>query len=340
MNILLTSVGRRAYLVDFFKVALNGRGYVVATNTIEETTGMFAADIAELVPPAIAPDFVDRLLEICKTYKISLLCSLHDWEAPYIARNASRFEALGVRLVIPSIDVVEMCLDKYKTFQFAQDIGVPVPKTYLSVDETSEAIAKREVTFPLILKPRWGQGSIGVRVVSKLSELTSAYKSLQEEILSSGFGHLASNDSEQIVIQECLVGQEYGVDIVNDLDGEFAACFIKKKLAMRAGETDSAITVEQPMIESLSRQVAAATRHPGNMDADFFVLENGEAALLELNPRFGGGYPFSHLAGVNIPAALIAWCDGLTPNRDWLTMTLDISGFKDVRVVGVRTRDK
>tara|TARA_B110000196_G_scaffold151481_1_gene130607 strand:- start:509 stop:1531 length:1023 start_codon:yes stop_codon:yes gene_type:complete len=340
MNVLLTSVGRRAYLVDYFREALGDSGRVIATNTIAETTGMFAADVAELVPPAIAPNFVDRLLEICKTHNITLLCSLHDWEAPYIARNASRFEALGVRLMMPSIDVIEMCLDKYKTFQFAQEIGVPSPRTYLSVDETSEALARSEVDFPLILKPRWGQGSIGVRIVSKSSELTSAHEALRQDILSAGFDHLAANSFEQIVIQECLIGQEYGVDILNNLDGEFAACFIKKKLAMRAGETDSAITVEQPMIEALARKVAEATRHPGNMDADFFVLKNGEAVLLELNPRFGGGYPFSHLAGVNIPAALIAWCDGITPNRDWLTMALNVSGFKDVRVVGVQSRNK
>ena len=339
MNVLLTSVGRRAYLVDYFKEALGGSGKVVATNTIAETTGMFAADDAIVVPAAKDPAFVDSLLDVCQAHDVSLLCSLHDWEAPYIAASAQRFKEIGVCLVMPTLEIVNICLDKYKTFLFAERNGVRSPKTYLSEAATAEALLRGEVAFPLVLKPRWGQGSIGLRIVHGLAELASAYHSLNQEIKDGGFAHLADLDTSQIVIQECLIGQEYGVDIVNDLNGEFAACFIKKKLAMRAGETDSAITVEQPMIESLSRQVAAATRHPGNMDADFFVLENGEAVLLELNPRFGGGYPFSHLAGVNIPAALIAWCEGIAPSHDWLTMALDVNGFKDGRGVGVPSRE-
>ncbi|MGC6424328.1 MAG: ATP-grasp domain-containing protein [Lentimonas sp.] len=335
MNILLTSVGRRAYLVGFFKEALKGRGQVVATNTIAETTGMFAADSAVVVPPANAPGFIDRLLDVCRSHEISLLCSLHDWEAPYIAKNAKKFEEIGVRLAIPSIEIVETCLDKYKTFLFAQKLGIPTPKTYLSVEAVSGAIARQEVAYPLILKPRWGQGSIGIRYASSLAELASAYELLQLELKAVDLGHLATAPLEQIVCQECLVGQECGVDIVNTLDGDFAACFVKKKLGMRAGETDSAITTKQPLIESICRKLSESTRHSGNLDADFFELENGDVVLLELNPRFGGGYPFSHLAGANVPAALIAWAEGREPCPSWLSVSSGVRGFKDVRVVGV-----
>ena len=86
MNVLLSSVGRRSYLVEYFKEALRGTGKVIATNSIAETTGMFAADMAEVVPPAKEPGFVDALLEVCIRNEVRLLFSLHDFEAPYIAR--------------------------------------------------------------------------------------------------------------------------------------------------------------------------------------------------------------------------------------------------------------
>jgi carbamoyl-phosphate synthase large subunit len=336
MNVLLTSVGRRAYLVDYFKEALGGSGKVIATNTIAETTGMFAADDAIVVPAAKDPGFVDSLLEICRTHEVSLLCSLHDWEAPYIAASAERFEALGVCLAMPTLEIVNICLDKYKTFLFAERNGVRSPKTYLNEEDVAEALSRSEIDFPLVLKPRWGQGSIGLRMVHDLAELASACNSLNQEIKDGGFAHLADADADtsQIVIQECLIGQEFGVDILNNLDGAFAACFVKKKLGMRAGETDSAITVKHSGIEAMGRTISKATRHFGNMDADFFELENGEVALLELNPRFGGGYPFSHLAGANVPAALVAWRSGRVPDSQWLNFECGVRGFKDVRVVG------
>jgi len=334
MNVLLTSVGRRAYLVDYFKEALGDSGKVIATNTVAETTGMFAADDAIVVPAAKDPAFVDSLLDVCQAHDVSLLCSLHDWEAPYIAASAQRFQGIGVCLVMPTLEIVNICLDKYKTFLFAERNGVRSPKTYLSEEAIAEALLRGEVAFPLVLKPRWGQGSIGLRIVHDLAELASAYHSLNQEIKDGGFAHLADLDTSQIVIQECLIGQEYGVDIVNDLNGEFASCLVKKKLGMRAGETDSAITLQHPRIEALGRTISKATRHLGNVDADFFELEDGEVALLELNPRFGGGYPFSHLAGANVPAALLAWRSGGIPNSEWLNIECGVRGFKDVRVVG------
>ena len=55
--------------------------------------------------------------------------------------------------------------------------------------------------------------------------------------------------------------------------------------------------------------------------------------MLELNPRFGGGYPFSHVAGANLPAALIAWATGKPVDPSWLRVAPNIMSSKCARLV-------
>lgn len=337
MNILLSSVGRRSYLVEYFKEALRGKGLVIATNTVAETTGMFSADVAEVVPPAKDNGFIDALLDICRRHDVQLLCSLHDWEAPYIARNKSRFLAEGVIPVVPEPHIVDMCLDKYQTAVFSEALGVPFPKCFIKVDAAVKALDSGELEYPLLLKPRWGQGSIAMRKVHSRDELEPAYALIHAQLNDDGLSYLAgSEQNRQVLIQQFVKGQEYGVDMVNDLNGNFAACFVKHKFAMRSGETDAAETVCVPKIKEFGSRIAKATKHPGNMDADFFISADKQVYLLELNPRFGGGYPFSHMAGANIPAALVAWAEGLQPDPSDLVCEIGVKGYKDIRIVSPR----
>src|SRR5207248_4061835 len=101
----------------------------------------------------------------------------------------------------------------------------------------------------------------------------------------------------------------YGLDIVNDLNGRYVCTFAKRKLRMRAGQTDRAVTVKDERLEKLGQTIGENLGHVGILDCDLFVSEQG-CRVIDLNPRIGGGYPFSHIAGANYPAALIAWMNG------------------------------
>ena len=119
----------------------------------------------------------------------------------------------------------------------------------------------------------------------------------------------ASIGDDFILIQEKINGPEACLDVNNDLNGNHRCVSVKKKLAMRAGETDKAITVDNPHIRKIGAKIATALGHIGNLDCD--ILEkDGEYYVLELNPRFGGGFPFSYEAGVNLPKAIIEWAKG------------------------------
>lgn len=308
LNILFTCAGRRTYLLKYFKENLGDNGLVVATDMQLTAPALTAADIKVQVPAVYAPDYIDRTLEICRKYAINALVSLNDLELPILARSRARFEEIGVRLIVSSPEVIETCFDKYRTALYVKSLGLDTPLTFKSIEDAKKALDEGTLHFPLVLKPRWGSGSIGIEFVNGRQRMREVYSLLVNKIKTSILSN-ASEGDEFILIQEKIDGQEYGMDVMNDLDGNHRAVAVKKKLAMRAGETDKAQTVDIPGITRIGRTLGEHLCHIGNLDVDVFERD-GRYYVLELNPRFGGGFPFSYEAGVNFPGAIIEWLKG------------------------------
>lgn len=308
MNILFTCAGRRTYLLKYFKEQLNGEGKIVATDMQLNAPALSVADYSEQVPAVYAEDYIDKTLVVCKKHQVDLLLSLNDLELPILAENRERFEAQGVKLVVSPKEVIDICFDKYKTAKYIESLGLNTPTTYIDYKAALKALEEGTLLFPLVLKPRWGSGSIGIEFVEDLEELEIVYhlllKKIKKTILAT-----ASIGDDYILIQEKISGPEYGLDIMNDLKGNHRAVSVKQKLAMRSGETDKATTVDNADIRSIGVAIGKNLKHIGNLDCD--ILErDGKYYVLELNPRFGGGYPFSYEAGVNMPKAIIEWAKG------------------------------
>jgi len=309
MNILFTCAGRRTYLLKYFKENLSEGDLVIATDMQLSAPALQVADIKLQVPAVYDPEYINITLDICKEYKVDALLSLNDLELPILADNKSKFEELGVKVIVSSPEVIDICFDKYKTAKWIESIGLVSPKTYVRLEDVKRALEVGEVSFPLFMKPRWGSGSIGLESIADMEELDIYYnllmKKIKRTILST-----ASIGNEYIMIQEKLTGNEYGLDIMNDLKGNNVGVSVKQKLAMRAGETDKAVTVDLPTVKKMGEQIGRELKHIGNLDVDIMQRANGDYCVLELNPRFGGGFPFSYEAGVNMPKAIIEWIKG------------------------------
>lgn len=308
MNILFTCAGRRTYLLKYFKEQLGEDGKIVATDMQLSAPALTAADIRIQVPAVYADDYIDRTIDICKQNKIDAIICLNDLELPILSENFERFEAIGAKPIVSPKEVIDICFDKYRTAQYVKSIGLNTPKTYVNYNQAVEALQSGELKFPLVLKPRWGSGSIGIEFVNDFEELEETYNSLVKKVKKTILA-TASQGDEYILIQEKINGQEYGLDVMNDLNGKHRAVSVKKKLAMRAGETDKAQTVDNAQIRAIGRCLGENLHHIGNLDVDVFERD-GMYYVLELNPRFGGGFPFSYEAGVNFPKAIIEWLKG------------------------------
>ena len=328
MNVLLTCAGRRNYMVEYFRAALAGRGRVCAADSSGDAPALHEADQAFVVPPVSHPEYVDHILELCRQNEVGLLLSLNDLELPLLARNRERFCAQGTVPVVSSPEVIELCFDKWATARFLESCGIASPRTYLTLRDAEAALDRGEVALPLVIKPRWGSASIGIAFVEEADDLVPTYHLIRRQLARSILAEASAGDQEHaVLIQERIAGQEYGLDVVNDLDGRHVATFARCKLAMRAGETDRAVTVESFELDRVGAAIGQQLGHTGNLDCDVFLAED-RLHVLELNPRFGGGYPFSHAAGADLPAALIAWACGEAPDPRWLRIRPGVRAAK------------
>lgn len=318
MNILFTCAGRRTYLLKYFKENLSEGDMIIATDMQLSAPALQVADVKLQVPAVYSPDYIDITLEICKNYKVDALLSLNDLELPILANNKHLFEELGVKVIVSSPEVIDICFDKYETAKWVESIGLKSPRTYIRLDDVKKALKTGEISFPLFMKPRWGSGSIGLESISDMEDLEMYYNILMKKIKKTILA-TASIGNEYILIQEKLTGNEYGLDVMNDLDGNNIGVSVKQKLAMRSGETDKAITLDLPVLKNIGEKIGENLKHIGNLDVDIMQRANGEYCVLELNPRFGGGFPFSYEAGVNLPKAIIEWIKGNKVETSMLT---------------------
>ena len=338
MNILLTSVGRRAYMVKYFQQALQGDGAVHVCNS-EPTNAFYYADFSTISPLIYSDEYIPFLLRYCEEKQIDVLLSLFDIDLLVLSQNKSQFESIGTKVIVSDEEVVAFCNDKWKTFQFLKKNQFYTPRTYISLESVEQAIRNEELSFPIIIKPRFGCGSLSIAMAFEMEDLIFLTKRAEREIGNSYLKYESQSSEQRLIFQEYLQGQEYGADIINDFNAKNQGVVLRKKIAMRAGETDIAQIVTDKSIEKELCRLGELSGHIGNMDCDIFLV-NGHPYILELNARFGGGYPFSHVAGCNLPKAILLWCKGETVPKASLQAKPGTFAYKELNILSINNNDE
>lgn len=335
LNILITSIGRRSYIINYFKEALYGIGQVHASNN-KPTYALTLADHSVITPSIFENCYPDFLLNYCLKYEIKAVLSLFDIDIPVLAKNKERFWQFGIKMIVPNEDFANICNDKWLSYQFFNEYGFRTPKTFLSIEECSNQLRSGEIFFPLLIKPRWGMGSIGIYVAESPNELEVFYQLTKREVFQTYLKYESSQDrNKSVLIQEKLCGDEYGLNLFNDFNGELLSCIMLKKIAMRAGETDCAEIIHKDSLLEIGKALSSATKHPANLDVDCFLVGD-DFFLLEMNCRLGGQYPFCHLAGTDFPKAIVNMLIGKPVPKDILFAESGVIGYKDLVPVTVK----
>ncbi|WP_163583076.1 ATP-grasp domain-containing protein [Gracilibacillus saliphilus] len=338
MNILITSSARRIDFVTFFKNSLKDSGIegnVIVADPDDNAPSLQAGDKSYITPHQTEKNYIDSILKICKKENVHCIVALNDWEVPALSEHKGKFDEMDICLFVPDLAIVEKMRDKAKYRELLAPFEINAPYSYLKVEDALRGLARGEVDYPLIVKPRNGSASMGVEFAYNLEDLKLAYDNAIREILDSPLNEDSEKKPEEdVVIQEVIEGDKFSVDIFNDLDGNFVTTLIRKQLSMRGGDIDRCITVNSPDLIEIGRKIGQNLRHVGYINAD--VYYNGkDYYVIDINPRFGGGYAFSHRAGANIPLAIIAIALGEEIKEEWLTQKGDVELARHDTVVSI-----
>ena len=280
MNILVLSAGTRNKVVQYFKKTVGSDGKVIATDMSPLAPAVYEADRFYQVPRMTEPGYIDVILDICKKESINAVLTLIDPELSLLSQHEAQFKALGVTVVGSSYALCEMCLDKWLMYQWLREHGYLCAKTFIDKDAFYREVEAGTMQYPVFVKPIRGSASIAISKV------------YDRQTVENLFAH-----HDGLLIQEFLDGQEIGADVYIDmLSGEVVSAFTKKKLVMRAGETDKAVSFRDEKLFVLIEQFAKEAGFRGQIDIDIFDVD-GRYYISEVNPRFGGGYPHAYECG-------------------------------------------
>lgn len=289
MNVLLLSVGTRNQLIRYFRQAVGKQGRVLAADCSPFAPALYEADAYFIIPRVNAPDYRERLEEICRTERVDAVLSLIDPELSGLAQNRQRLEALGTRAIVCDYEQCERCLHKDRLYRWMLEHHYPCVRSWLTLQEFITDLQAGKASFPVFVKPMAGSASDAVcRVTSR--EMLDALFALRSDWM----------------IQEMMDAEEIGADVYLDLDtGKVVSVFTKKKLVMRAGETDKAVSFRDPVLTALLERFCTENGFRGPVDIDLFRGKDGQYYISEVNPRFGGGYPLAHGCGCDFPGLIL-----------------------------------
>jgi carbamoyl-phosphate synthase large subunit len=176
MNLLLTSVGSGICLLSYFKKALNGTGLLHAAAYNDKSPAFQFADASIVSPKPHEENYIPFLLDYCAKNHIDAVIPIADPDLVRLALNKNLFEKIGVKVLVSDIEAVSVCCDKWRTYNFCLKNNISVPNTYLAVEDALSDIKKNIVSYPLIVKPRWGYGSIYLLQADDEDELRTLFK--------------------------------------------------------------------------------------------------------------------------------------------------------------------
>lgn len=299
MNILILSVGTRNKIVQYFRRALSdSNSNIIATDCSSLAPALYDADRYYIVPRMTDESYLNCIYNICKKEHITGVLTLIDPELSLLAAHKDEFQKLGVTVIGSPYALCEMALNKYEMYLWLQAHDYACARSYMDKERFYQDIKDGKLTYPVFVKPAKGSASIAISKVADRETIDV----------------LLSHD-EGLMIQEFLNGQEIGADVYIDLlSHEVVSIFTKKKIKMRAGETDKAVSFKDEKLFALIEQFVKESGYLGQIDIDIFEI-NGLYYISEVNPRFGGGYPHAFECGVDHMSLIVNNLNGIVNKR-------------------------
>ncbi len=315
VRVLISSAGRRVGLMDAFRDALrtlNLPGEVLAADISRTAPAFHKADRAFVIPRCTTEAFIPHMRDLCAREGITLVVPTIDTELMAWAQARQDFAAAGTAVGVSTPDTIAIGGDKLRTHAWLTEQGFPTVDQARPEEVLDGRVDGDRWRYPLLVKPIGGSSSIGVARVTDADDL---------RLKTRGGGY---------IVQRIAPGVEYTVSVFVDGQGRARCAVPRRRLEVRNGEVSKGVTTRSPALEDLATRIAEAL--PGAYGAlnvqIFHDAPTDTLSVIELNPRFGGGFPLAAHAGANYAQWLLedvlglpssarpdAWRDGLVMLR-------------------------
>lgn len=314
-NLLFTSAGRRVELLRAFRKAyadLGIAGRIIAVDMDPLAPALHEADASFILPPLSDPSYASALIDICRREPVALVVPLIDPDIAVLASLAEQVEAVGARPLVLSRESVAVTADKWLTHGFFEEVGVPVPRTWLPTS------VPQAVDFPAFVKPRFGSAGKRAFQVRSRSELNFFLQYVPDP-----------------VVQEFMPGPEITCDVFCDFDGNVLTVVCRQRIEVRSGEVAKGKTIHNPEIIDGCVKVAKGLEAVGPITVQC-IMRDHRPFFTEVNPRFGGGVPLAIAAGVPLAHWLLSLVAGRrieTPPLGSYEQDLYLTRFDDSFII-------
>jgi len=282
-SILFLSIGRRVELVNSFKETAKKMGIqlkLVGVDSDLSAPALYFCDSRHKVPKIKSHKYLDILIGICLKENIDLIIPTIDTELGLLSKNKDQIERKSKsKLLLSSFELVRTFQNKKKSADFFIKNEIKTPKTY--------DVRSKDIKFPVIIKPSEGSSSVGVHKILEHSDLILRYKQLKSPI-----------------IQEYIDGDEYTVDAYFDSSSTLITAVPRLRISTRAGEISKGKIIKNKAIIQEVINISKIAKFTGPITFQFLQKQD-DYYLIEINPRFGGGYPMSYLSGANFPEYIL-----------------------------------
>jgi len=290
INVLITAASRRVPLVRAFRDAVGkfGKGRIITTDINPLSPALYFGHKHYIVPLTTDRYYIPIIESICDAEDVSLVIPTIDDELPIFGKARARFESVGIQVAISSEQTALICNDKYETFLYCRRNDIPVPETSLGED-----LNIRKIRYPVIVKPRFGRGSVNVFTVQTDEQLLMFTRYVPDSI-----------------VQDFVEGTEFTVDVLTSFSGKVISVVPRERLVIRAGVSDKGITRKLKEVMDFAANVAEKLQivGPANIQCKW---DGQRVTLIEINPRFSGGIPLTLASGADFPSWLLQMSAGM-----------------------------
>ena len=302
MNILILSAGRRVSLLKIFQKELKkyfpeSNVYTVDANPQRSPACQINKYYSKKIPKVSEGEYINTLLKFVQNQKIKIIIPTIDTELKILSEARGLFLKSDCQIVISDSNFIQQCQDKSNQKTFFEGFGIKTPKI----------LSRDNLSFPAFAKPKNGSRSQGIIFLESKDDLS-------KNILKN----------KNLIFMELIPKKdfkEFTVDMYFSKESQLKSMVPRERLSVRDGEVSIGKTVKGNIYKTLLEKFRFVEGARGCITAQFFYSDKTSNLLgIEINPRFGGGYPLTYSSGANFQENIIeeyAFNNKLSFKENW-----------------------